>query len=136
MREISLSKKDSAMNLIIWAGWFGCIGMSSATINIFIATQNDQRKTNKMIYFLSNTFSIPLWFLTTQNENMCLLCSWCSVGTVSRCRAAVRGCAIAVRGVEGSRSSCHCSTCILPGIQSKLYKTMLRIDLLFCFWIP
>lgn len=73
-------------------------------------------------------------FLTAQIENMlCLVCSWCTAGIMSRCRAAVRGCAIAARGMEGNRSSCRCNICLLSGIQRKLYKTMLNIAILACF---
>lgn len=74
------------------------------------------------------------FFLTAEIENMlCLHCSWCTASTMSRCRKPVRGCAIAAKGVKGSRSSCCYSICLLPNIQTKLYKTMLKIALLACF---
>lgn len=73
-------------------------------------------------------------FLTAQIENMlCFLCSWPTRGTMTRCKAAVRDWAIAGSGVKGSRRSCRFSICFLSGIQSELYKRVLKVALLACF---
>lgn len=80
---------------------------------------------NGSLFFIS--------FLTAQTKNMVhLLCSWCTVGTMSRCRAAVRGCAAAVKGVEEGAEVAVAATFVSHWKFRKNCETMLKIVLLAC----